>query len=262
VLRYLRLFGLFARTELQYELEYRANLAIELFHMCIIVGTSIGAVLVLFYYTDQMNGWTLEQMLVLLGVFYVVQGLEEIVLQPSAEKLMEHIRHGTLDFALLKPVNAQFLVSLRHLQVVQVAQVALGLAVIGLGITRLPSPPPFVAIASFVVMLACGFVLVYALLFVLSTLSFWFVRVDNLLAIFWSFLDAGRFPIDIYPGWLRLTLSTVVPIGIAVTVPAEAIAGRLEPLGVALTVVGTVAAWLFAAWFWKRGLRAYTGASA
>ena len=73
---------------------------------------------------------------------------------------------------------------------------------------------------------------------------------------------AGRFPVDIYPGWLRLTLSSVVPIGIAVTLPAQAIAGRLDGLGLALMLVATVAAWSFAAWFWRRGLVNYTGASA
>jgi ABC-2 type transport system permease protein len=116
--------------------------------------------------------------------------------------------------------------------------------------------------ASFAVTLACGVALVYSLLLVLSTMSFWFVRVDNLLAIFWSFLDAGRFPVDVYPGWLRVTLSTVVPIGIAVTVPAQAIAGRLDTLGLIFMLVGSAAAWLFAAWFWRLGLRNYTGASA
>jgi len=114
----------------------------------------------------------------------------------------------------------------------------------------------------FVAALLCGFALVYALLLALSTFAFWFVRVDNLMAIYWSFLDAGRFPVDIYPGWLRLTLSTAVPIGIAVTVPAQAISGKLDPLGLGLLIVGTVTAFALSAWFWRLGLRSYTGASA
>jgi viologen exporter family transport system permease protein len=97
---------------------------------------------------------------------------------------------------------------------------------------------------------------------VLGTVAFWATRVENLLAIFWSFLDAGRFPVDVYPGWLRVTLSTVVPIGVAVTVPAQAIAGRLDWLGLLLMLVGSVAVFAFASWFWRVGVRNYTGASA
>ncbi len=260
--RYLRLLRLFASTELQFALAYRVNLALEVMQMIVVAGTSVAAVLVLFTYTTVMNGWTLGQMIVLLGVYYVVQGAEELVMQPSFERFMEHVREGTLDFILLKPVSAQFMVSFRHFQTVQVLQVVLGLVITVVGVLRLAGTVTVASALSFALTLACGFVLIYALLLVLSTLAFWFVRVDNLLAIFWAFIDAGRFPVDIYPGWLRITMSTVIPVGIAVTVPAKAIAGLVDPQTVALVLAATVAAFLISRAFWRRGLRAYTGASA
>ena len=260
--RYLRLLALFVRTELQFALEYRVNLVLELMQMVVVAGTSVAAVLILFSYTEVMNGWTLGQMVVLLGVYYVVQGAEELVFQPSFERFMQHVREGTLDFILLKPVSSQFMVSFRHFQTVQVLQVLLGVGIAGVGVARLTGTVTLTSALGFAVTLACGLVLIYALLLVLSTLAFWFVRVDNLLAIFWAFIDAARFPIDIYPGWLRLTMSTVVPVGIAVTIPAKAIAGLLDLQTLGLVVVATGAAWLVSRAFWKRGLRSYTGASA
>ncbi len=260
--RYLRLLRLFASTELQFALAYRVNLALEIMQMIVVAGTSVAAVLVLFSYTTVMNGWTLGQMIVLLGVYYVVQGAEELVMQPSFERFMEHVREGTLDFILLKPVNSQFMVSFRHFQTVQALQVVLGLVITVVGVLRLAGTVTVASALSFALTLACGFVLIYALLLVLSTLAFWFVRVDNLLAIFWAFIDAGRFPVDIYPGWLRITMSTVIPVGIAVTVPAKAIAGLVDPQTVTLVLAATVAAFLISRAFWRRGLRAYTGASA
>ena len=259
--RYLRLLRLFFTTELQYELEYRTNLILDLVQTVVIIVTSIGAILVLFSYTDVLNGWNLAAMLVLLGCFYLIQGFGELVLAPSFEKFMEHVRLGTLDFALLKPTSAQFLVTLRQFRATNLAQMGLGGVVIAVGLGRLPS----VGISEglgFVVALACGFGLIYALLLALSTLAFWFVRVDNLMALYWAFLDAGRFPVDIYPGWLRVTLSSAVPIGVAVTVPAQVISGRLDFFGLAALVAGTVVAFVLASWFWHIGLRSYTGASA
>src|SRR5207247_6877830 len=108
--------------------------------------------------------------------------------------------------------------------------------------------------ATLLLALVCGFTLIYALLLALSTFAFWFVRIDNLMAIYWSFLDAGRFPVDIYPGWLRVTLSSAVPIGVAVTVPAQAIAGRLDLIALAALVVGSAAAVVISSWFWRAGL--------
>jgi ABC-2 type transport system permease protein len=260
--RYLALLRLFIRTELQFALEYRVNLLLEVMQMVVVAGTSIAAVLILFSYTSVMNGWTLAQMIVLLGVYYMVQGVEELVFQPSFQKFMEGVREGTLDFVLLKPVSSQFMVSVRHFHTVQVIQVLMGLAVTVYGLAQLATQVTFTDALAFALTLFCGFVLIYALLLVLSTLAFWFVRVDNILAIFWAFIDAGRFPIDIYPGWLRLTMSTVIPVGIAVTIPAKAIAGLIDAPTIALIVGATLAAWLFSRAFWRRGLRAYTGASA
>jgi ABC-2 type transport system permease protein len=260
--RYLRLLRLFARTELQFALEYRVNLVLEIMQMLVVSGTSIAAVLILFAYTQVMNGWTLGQMVVLLGVYYIVQGAEELVMQPSFERFMEHVREGTLDFILLKPVSSQFMVSFRHFQTVQTLQVVLGLIITVVGLANLATVVTVASALTFAVTLACGFVLIYALLLVLSTLAFWFVRVDNLLAIFWAFIDAGRFPIDIYPGWLRLTMSTVVPVGIAVTVPAKAIAGLVDAQTLGLVLAATLAAWIVSRAFWRVGLRNYTGASA
>jgi viologen exporter family transport system permease protein len=261
MVRYLRLLRLFYRTELQYELEYRLNLILEIFQTIVVTSTSVGAVLVLFSYTTVLNGWDLGAMLVLLGCFYLVQGFGELVLQPSFEKFMEHVRLGTLDFALLKPASAQFLVTLRHFRGVQITQMILGGIVVAVGLSRMPPVGVFEAVG-FPIALLCGFTLIYALLLALSTFAFWFVRVDNLMAIYWSFLDAGRFPVDVYPGWLRVTLSSAVPIGIAVTVPAQVIAGRLHPLGLGLLILGTVVAFVLASRFWHIGLRSYTGASA
>jgi ABC-2 type transport system permease protein len=261
-MRYLRLLGLFAQTELQFAVEYRANLLLDLFEELIIVITSLLAVLVLFSHTGVINGWTLAQMIVLLGVYYLIQGAQSVVFEASFERFMEHVRLGTLDFILLKPANSQFMVSARHVQVAQLGQVALGFVLVGYGIAQVGDGPGASEVVAFAVTLACGLALVYCLLLVLSTLAFWFVRVDNLLAIFWSFLDAGRFPVDVYPGWLRVTLSTVVPIGIAVTVPAQAVAGRLDAIGLGGMVLGTLVVWAFASWFWRVGLRTYTGASA
>jgi len=261
VTRYLRLLVLFIRTELQFELAYRVNFLAELLSVTIVVVTSVAAVLILFTYTQTMNGWTLPAMLVLLGVFYIVQGIGELAFQPSFQQFMEQVRLGTLDFVLLKPVDAQFFVSVRRIKFTAVAEIGLGVAIVIAGFLRLGPLDPASAFL-FVATLACGIVLVYVLLLVLGTLAFWFVRVENLLVVYEAFTDAARFPIDIYPFWLRFAMSSLVPIGVAVTVPAQAVSGRLDALGVSTIFVAALAAAGFGRWFWRLGLRSYTGASA
>jgi ABC-2 type transport system permease protein len=262
VIRYLRMFRAFASTEFQFEMEYRANMYLSIFEMLLVIGTSIGAVLIMFGHTTTMNGWTLPHLIVLLGVYYVIQGGVSLLFSPSFERLMEHVRVGTLDFHLLKPVNTQFLVSTRHLKVIRGADLLLGLVVVIVGLVQVGEQVGIAQALMFALSLVFGWTLVYSLLLGLVTLSFWFVRVENLLAIFWAFTEAGRFPVDVYPLWLRVSLSTVVPIGIAVTAPANVIAGRMDWVAVAVLGAGTVLTVGIASALWRWGLKSYTGASA
>ena len=106
-----------------------------------------------------------------------------------------------------------------------------------------------------------GGVIVYSFWLILATTSFWLVRVENILVIFQSVYEAGRWPVSIYPGWLRFALTFLVPVAFAITVPAQALAGRLT--WQVLLGAAAFAAALFAAArvFWRLGVRHYSGAS-
>src|SRR3981081_2958856 len=106
---YVRIVRTFVGAEMKTELAYRLNFVLGILEMVLVIGTSIGAVLVLFSQTKSLNGWSLPQMIALTGVYYLVQGGVNLVFSPSFEKLMEHVRLGTLDFTLLKPAHTQFL---------------------------------------------------------------------------------------------------------------------------------------------------------
>jgi viologen exporter family transport system permease protein len=88
------------------------------------------------------------------------------------------------------------------------------------------------------------------------------VRMDQIVELFQGVYQAGRWPVGIYPQWLRLLLTFLVPVAFAVTVPSSALVGRLNAQTLLLTAVLTVALQLVSRWFWKIGLRNYAGASA
>ena len=114
----------------------------------------------------------------------------------------------------------------------------------------------------FILMLVSGGIIVYSFWLILATLSFWFVRVENILTIFQSLYEAGRWPISLYPGWLRYGLTFVVPIAFATTVPVEAITSRLTWGTLALAVLLAAALFYLSRLFWRFGLKHYSGTSA
>lgn len=259
---YLRLFWLHLRLGLMNELQYRANLGVQLVQSVVGLGTALLGLGIVFSHTDSLGGWRPDELLAVVGVYFLVGGVSRMVVQPSLSRFMEEVRLGTLDFTLTKPVDAQALASMKQIEVWKLIDVAIGAAVLAVALLRLGAEVGVVEALAFAVALVAGLTIVYSFLVILATCAFWFVRLDNILVIFQSMYEAGRWPISIYPPWLRAALTFLVPIGFAVTIPAQGLVGRLSPPALLGTLALAVALPLAARRFWLIGLRHYSGASA
>jgi ABC-2 type transport system permease protein len=253
----------FFRLGLLNIMQYRTDFFVSLLNVLISLGTQLLGLQVIFGQTTDLRGWTHSDLIVLVGIHMLVGGLLGMVIRPSMQALMEGIRLGTFDFVLTKPVDSQLYASVQTVAPQSTTDMLFGIGVILVGMARLETGLTVGSVALFLVMLLAGTIIIYSFMLILSTMAFWFVRLDNVLVIFQTmFGNAGSWPITIYPGWLRTTLTFFVPVAFAVTIPAESLTGRLD----AATALGTflLAALFFTAarLFWKYALRHYTGASA
>lgn len=261
-MKVLRLFYVFFRVSVLNETAYRANFFVQLFQSLLELATALAGLAVIFSYTTALGGWRPDEMLALVGVYFLIGGIISLVIQPGMSALIDSVRDGTLDFTLTKPEDAQLLVSIQHVAVFSLIDLLLGLGVLITALVRLRENIGGWQAAGFIGMLLAGGMIVYSFWLILASLSFWFVRVENLLEIFRSMYEAGRWPISLYPGWLRFALTFVVPVAFATTIPAEAITGRLGG-GTLLGAFGLAAVlFILARLVWKLGLRHYSGASA
>jgi ABC-2 type transport system permease protein len=153
-------------------------------------------------------------------------------------------------------------VSVRAFGVWNLINVLLGAGLILYGIARGGVQSTLADLAAFALMLAAGAVIVYSFWLMLATIAFWFVRIDNILVVFQSMYEAGRWPVAIYPPALRLLLTFIVPVAFAVTVPSEALVGRASPLTQGGALLLAALLFVAARLFWKTGIRHYSGASA
>jgi ABC-2 type transport system permease protein len=254
--------GVFLKIGVLHELEYRVNFYIQLLRSAIGLTTGLVGLSIVFSHTDNLGGWGPAELLVLLGVYFLGSGIIGLVIQPSMQRFMEDVRQGTLDFTLTKPEDAQVLVSVRQVQVWKVVDLLLGAAIIGIGLVQLGEAVAVWQALAFLVAIAAGAAIIYAFWLMLATLSFWFVKIENILVIFQSMYQAGRWPVGIYPWWLRSALTFLVPVAFATTVPAEALAGRvtMETLGGAILLAGALL--VLSRVLWRIGVRHYAGASA
>jgi viologen exporter family transport system permease protein len=259
---YLRLLWIHLRLGVLNELQYRANLVVQLVQSAVGLATALLGLAVVFSKTNTLAGWTPAELLAIVGVYSLVSGVSQLVVQPSLSRFMEDIRLGTLDFTLTKPVDAQALVSVRQVEVWKLFDVAIGVVVLAVAVAQLGATIGIVEAAAFLLALLSGVTIIYSFLLILATCAFWLVRLDNILVIYQSMYEAGRWPIGIYPPWLRAVLTFLVPVGFAVTVPAESLVGRMTLSTLAGAIALAVTLPLVARWFWRVGIRHYSGASA
>lgn len=259
---YLHLLWVHLRLGVLNELQYRTNLGVQLIQSMVGLATSLLGLAVIFSKTDNLAGWSPAELLVVVGIYSLVSGLTQLIVRPSLGRFMEDIRLGTLDFMLTKPVDAQILASMRQIEVWKIIDVLVGVLVLIVAMVQLGASIGIVEAAGFVVAMLAGVTIVYSFLLILATCAFWFVKLDNILQIFQSMYEAGRWPIAVYPPWLRMILTFLVPVGFAVTIPAEVLVGRMTPLSLLGALALAIALPLAARWFWRIGVRHYSGASA
>jgi ABC-2 type transport system permease protein len=259
--RYLRLLRVFYKASLLTELEYRANFLV---HGLFSVGWTLlvwFSVAVFYQHSTSLAGWSYYEAIMVVGMFQVFSGLIEALLRPNILAIIEHIRKGTLDFVLLKPVDSQFFVSTRQIVFWKLLDILVGFAVVGYALAQLRVLPGVGTIVLFVLMLLAGVMMLYSVWIGMITSAFWFVRVDNISELIYSFFEAGRFPVSVFKGVVRFVLTFVVPIAFMTTFPAAVLLNKLDWRYVWLGVPLALLFFGLSVWFWRFALRFYTSAS-
>lgn len=244
------------------ELQYRSNFFLQLLQSAWQVVGGLVVVALVYSKTPELNGWRRSELLAAIGVFMVIGGILRSVVHPPLERMTQDVAQGDIDHVLTLPADAQLLVSVRGINVWQLADVLVGLVIVGVAIPDLPSGVGVGDAAAFIVLLATGAAIVYWMWLSLSCLAFWVVRMPWMANLMHYVTRAAQYPISIYPAWLRASMTVIVPLGIAVTAPAEAVASRLSGITVVSAVAVAVTLGVFSRWLWGRALRRYSGASA
>jgi ABC-2 type transport system permease protein len=260
VIRYVRLARILAGASISARLEYRVNFVINLFESIL---RSLGALLglsVLFGDASGLGGWTRLEATALVGVFTLVDGLMGMSVYPNLRRIAESVRTGSMDFTLLKPVDAQFMVSAREIDVFRLPDALIGLGLVIYASLRLENITVQGVLTGAGLLLG-AFGIVYSLCFMLATTAFWFVRVENTLELFWGLYRAGQFPVTAFPGWVRLLFTFVIPVAFITTVPTEAIIGRVSASSALTAIAVAVVLLIVSRAFWQYAVRSYTSAS-
>jgi ABC-2 type transport system permease protein len=277
---YLKIFLTFMRNSLIRDMSFRSNFLIEALASSSWVFMNIGFYLLIFRYTTEIGagtGWGKYEFFVFLATTMFVNSIVQAFFMPNAEEFSELIRTGGLDFALLKPIDTQFLISLRRMDWSSLSNFGVGLCLLlfslwkltARGVSPLHITPAMLILYPFYVL--CGVCILYGLMIALAATSIWLGRNQSLYNFWFYITNFSRYPMEIYSGRfgtpLRQFFTFVIPVLVVVNVPARVIA---RPLGVqsseewqlpAFAIVATVTSVVLSRMVFVSALKSYRSAS-
>ncbi len=256
-----KLLSAFFKVNVQMSLAYRADTIVNILLNIMWLGWELLSLSIIFSNTQTIAGWGFGELIALLGVFRLVHTLMIAVLWPNTEKFNQSIRDGSMDYTLLQPINSMFLVTFSRITVWRAWDLILAIVLISIGVNMSGETVTASQLLTFILLTISGAVIIYSLWIVLIALTFWFTKFDNNVTILQALLDSGRYPVSVYPVWLRIIVTFIIPIAVATTVPLQGLRGELTISRIAMFLAISMVSFLVASQVWKRGLKQYSGAS-
>ena len=259
--KYLKVYSRFLYTSLASELEYKANIIIDLITAILSLVGSIFLLSIFFQNANYIGGWKFEQALIIQGIYTILNGITNTWFNPNLTEIVKHIREGTLDYVLLKPIDSQFFISLRKISPSGLLEIILGLSLLFYcsKINQINLNFNFVILC--LLTISCSICILYSLWFFISTTTIWFVKTWNATEVLRSFLYIGRFPLSSFSLSLRILFSVFIPIAFITTIPSEVFIGAAQAWKIILEFAISAIFLFTSRRFWLFALKFYTSAS-
>ncbi|HVZ74275.1 MAG TPA: ABC-2 family transporter protein [Polyangia bacterium] len=259
--RYARLTKLQVRMSAVTAMQYRGDFLVRGLLSVLGMSVTLLPLFIVFAARPNVAGWSFPEALVVVGWFTLLRAVLEGGVSPSLTAVVEHLRHGTLDFILLKPADAQFLVSTAKMEPWHVVDVGGAVAIFAYAFSKLHRWPGPTDVLLGLVFLGLAVLVLYSFWILVVSAAFWVVKVDNLSYLFQSLFDAARWPITVFRGALAFVFTFVFPLALMTTYPSLALLGKLHPTTALVALAGGIAFAVAARGVWRRALAMYTSAS-
>lgn len=243
-------------------MEYRANLFAALTMELVYLSSKILYILFIYQSNISLDGVSPDEIMIFIGTFIIMTGIYTGFFMDNFYSLPEHVRDGTLDLYITKPISLQFMVTLRHFNfVLPVPNLIAGLTMVSIAWRRLGIPVSFANIAGYLLILCSSTCVAYAVFLAPQILSFWTVKTGAIIEIADRCWDFNNMPMMIYSKLMQRIGVFVIPVFFITNFPAMYLVGKLNSIYVAWAIAAPIVFLTAVRMFWKFAVRNYASAS-
>lgn len=260
--RYAFIYMLFAKNCFISQMEYRLNFAFGCMIECAFLIVKILYVVVVYNIGEKINGITPDEVLLFVGAYTAMTGIYVMLFWKNFTSLPEHIRTGTLDMYMVKPVSLQFITTMRYVDIgLPVPNLIGGIVMIVMGWKRVGIEVNVLNVAGFIVYMIMGVFMTYAIFLLPQLLAFWVVKTGGLIEITSSLWDFNNMPMFIYNKWIQKIGIYVLPLFLITNFPPLFVLHKMSTPLMLWGIAAPVIFMFITRVIWNIAIRNYTSAS-
>lgn len=256
--RYFRIYRLFVAQQLKTLMEYKADFLLGLVGFIFFQATGIVFIWLIFGAVKSLNGWSLQQMLFIYGFSQLPRGIDHLLTDNLWILSNRIVRTGQFDRYLLRPIPPLFHLLAEVFQVDAFGELIVGTVLTVYSAAKLGLKFSLLEWGLFVVAVVAGAVIYFSIKLATASIALWTKRSQPIVHAIYTTADFSKYPVSIYPKWIRILITYAIPFAFTAFIPASYFLTRQN---LAFAVGGTVlaAAVLLAlgTFVWRRGLSAY-----
>jgi ABC-2 type transport system permease protein len=257
--RYLKLWFLYSLFSTQTTLDSRFGAILFTIGKILRFGLFFAFIYIIVSSVKNIAGYSFWQLIFVFATFNLVDITSQLFLR-EVYRFRGYVTSGSLDYFLIRPMSPVFRFLFGGSDILDVplfiiSVIFLFVSLFQIGGTTLSGAIVYLALIINGFFIALSFHLFVLAVGILTT------EVDNSLWLYRDITAMGRIPVSFYTQPVQSIITFVIPVGIMITFPAEAIFGRLP---IQLLVISFIVGVLFLALgtlSWKFAIKRYASAS-
>lgn len=259
ILKYLKVWVIFAINSFQVQMNVRWALLLFLFGKVLRFSIFLFFIVILVNTTKSLAGYTLDQTILFFLTFNLIDTLAQVLFR-EVYRFRPMILSGNFDFYLIKPINALFRSLTAGPDLLDFFTLIPLVGAIYYFLNRL-NLITFENMFIYVLLVFSGFVIALSFHILVLCLAILTTEIDHAVMLYRDITSLGRMPINIYSEPLRGLLTFVIPVGIMMSFPVQAILGQLNPYDIIYAVSFSLILFVLSIRLWIYSVKKYTSAS-
>ncbi len=259
--RYLSIFILFIKYSLIEISTFRLSFYNSLISHIFWGGFQFASIFLLTSKTGDVFGWKREELFLLTGVFNLGIGIFRTLIAKNMDYFNRIIDAGGIDSYLLKPIDAQFTISLMHINIGAAIRIPISIIIIYILLKFLNINPSFFGYVIFCILLFVGLLITYSVWYGVMTIRVWYTNLFNLRDLLSNISGISRYPWEMFENTGIFLFFIFFPISSVISIPTKFLLGRINLFEIILYIFTAFSSFYLSRIFWKFALRYYTSAS-